>query len=62
MRGFSVWSVAGVALFIAANVWATAQRGYWAVGGEVLFLLLPLCVRAARVIAEEERKSGGYDR
>ena len=61
MRGFSVWSAVGAALFVAANAWATAQRGYWAVGGEALFLLLPLWAWAARVIAEEGRKSDGYD-
>lgn len=60
MRGKVLWAV-GVTLFIAANAWATVQRGYWAVGGEAFFLLLPLYVRAARVIVEEERKSGGHD-
>lgn len=39
---YKVLTVAGVALFAAANAWATSQRGYWAVGGELFFLLLPL--------------------
>lgn len=60
MRGKVLW-VAGVALFIATNAWATFQRGYWAVGGEALFLLLPLWAWAARVIVEEERKGDSYD-
>lgn len=60
MRGKVLW-VAGIALFIAANAWATAQRGYWAVGGEAFLLPLPLWVWAVRMTVEEGRKGGGYD-
>ena len=52
---YRVLSVIGAALFVAANVWATAQRGYWAVGGEALFLALPAYVWMARSIIEVER-------
>ena len=52
---YRVLSLVGAALFVAANVWATAQRGYWAVGGEAFFLALPAYVWMARSIIEVER-------
>lgn len=52
---YRVLSVIGAALFVASNVWATAQRGYWAVGGEMFFLALPVYVWMARSIIEIER-------
>ena len=52
---YKVLTVAGVALFAAANAWVTSQRGYWAVGGEALFLALPAFVWMARSIVEIER-------
>ena len=51
---YRVLSLVGAALFVAANVWATTQRGYWAVGGEVFFLALPAYVWMARVVIEAE--------
>ena len=56
MAMYKVLSVIGAALFVAANVWATTQRGYWAVGGEVFFLALPAYVWMARSIVEIERE------
>lgn len=53
---YKVLTVAGVALFAAANAWAASQRGYWAVGGEALFLALPVYVWMARVVIETERE------
>lgn len=55
MGMYRVLSVIGAALFVASNVWATAQRGYWAVGGEMFFLALPVYVWMARSIIEIER-------
>lgn len=52
---YKVLSAIGAALFVAANVWATTQRGYWAIGGEALFLALPAYVWMARSIIEIER-------
>lgn len=49
-------SVIGIAVFVAANAWATTQRGYWAVGGEAFFLALPALVWMARSIVEIERE------
>ncbi len=35
-------SLVGAAAFVAANSAATVDRGYYAIGGEVFFILLPL--------------------
>lgn len=53
---YRVLSLVGAALFVAANVWATTQRGYWAVGGEAFFLALPAYVWMARIVIEAERE------
>lgn len=53
---YRVLSFVGAALFVAANVWATTQRGYWAVGGEMFFLALPAYVWMARSVIEIERE------
>lgn len=45
----------GVVASLAAHEWATAWRGYEAVGGEFLLLLLPLLVWVAAMIAEDWR-------
>lgn len=39
---YAVLTLIGFALFRAAAVYALAERGYRAVGGEALFLLLPV--------------------
>ena len=52
---YKALAAVGVALFVAANLWATTQRGYWAVGGEVFLLALPAYVWAARYAIECER-------
>ena len=48
-------AVLGAVLFAAAHSWATAWRGYEAVGGEFLLLLTPLWVWVAARIAEDWR-------
>ena len=53
---YKVLSAIGAALFVAANVWATTKRGYWAVGGEAFILALPAYVWMARSIIETERR------
>ena len=53
---YRILSLVGAALFVAANVWATTQRGYWAVGGEAFFLALPALVWMARIVIEIERE------
>ena len=45
----------GAVAFLAAHDWATARRGYEAVGGEFLLLLLPLWVWVAARVAEDWR-------
>ena len=44
MRRYVYWALAltGVALTLWAVGYAYEDRGYWAVGGEYAFLLLPL--------------------
>lgn len=39
---YAALTLIGVAMFRAAAVYALAERGYRAVGGEALFLLLPV--------------------
>lgn len=59
MRKYAYLAVAalGVVAFLAAHDWATAWRGYEAVGGEHMLLLAPLWVwMAARVV--EDWRSG----
>lgn len=53
---YRVLSLVGIALFVAANVWATTQRGYWAVGGEAFLLALPAYVWMVRSAIETERE------
>lgn len=53
---YKTLSVIGAALFVAANVWATTQRGYWAVGGEAFFLALPAYVWMVRSVIDIERE------
>lgn len=53
---YKILSAIGAALFVAANVWATTQRGYWAVGGEAFFLALPALVWIASSVIEIERE------
>lgn len=46
----------GAALFVAGSLWAYAHRGYWAVGGEYLFLTAPawgVMIRAFRDSEDE---------
>ena len=45
----------GAVAFLAAHDWATAWRGYEAVGGEFLLLLAPLWARMAARVAEDWR-------
>lgn len=51
---YKALTVAGIALFIVANAWATAQRGYFAIGGEMMFLMLPLFVAGFRELRDDE--------
>lgn len=46
-------SAAGAVLWAAAHAVATAARGYEAVGGEFLFLLMPLWVWVAAKVAKD---------
>lgn len=43
-------------LFVAASAYAYAQRGYFAVGGELFVLMLPLVVKFVRIAIEEEAR------
>ena len=43
---YEVLTALAIVLFVSANIHATEQRGYAAVGGEGLLLLLPVCVHA----------------
>lgn len=52
---YKALTVTGIVLFVVANVWATTQRGYWAVGGEMFLLALPAYVWMVRSVIETER-------
>lgn len=54
-RAETVSAAVGTALFAAGHVWATVQRGYEAVGGEMLLLGLPVLVWMVRAMIESER-------
>lgn len=61
-------SIAGIALFERARVFAFAERGYEAIGGEVFLLALPLVwfgiesmIRDMVKIVRELRKGGGHE-
>ena len=58
MRRYAYLAVAalGAVAFLAAHDWAAAWRGYEAVGGEFLLLLLPLWVWVAARVAEDWRE------
>lgn len=51
---YKMLSMVGAALFVAANAWATTQRGYWAVGGEAFLLALPAVAWFVREIVMVE--------
>lgn len=53
---YKVLALVGIAMFVAGNVYATSLRGYWAIGGEAFFLLLPLYVWAFVGMVRDERK------
>jgi len=42
MKKYIALTAIGVLLSLAAHVYATAERGYEAIGGETLFILLPV--------------------
>lgn len=50
-------TLAGIALYIAAHDYATAQRGYIAYGGEVLLLALPVLYYAISQTFKDYLKS-----
>lgn len=60
MRGrtYAMTAVAGVVLWWACHLVATAQRGYEAVGGEFLFLLTPVWAWMAAEVVREVREGG----
>lgn len=55
-RALAASAAAGAVLWAAAHAAATAARGYEAVGGEFLLLLLPLWVWVATRVAEDWRE------
>lgn len=48
-------AVLGAVLFAAAHSWATAWRGYEALGGEIFLLLLPLWAWMAELAVRSGR-------
>lgn len=54
-RALAASAAAGAVLWAAAHAAATAARGYEAVGGEFLLLLMPLWVWAAAALVADWR-------
>lgn len=46
--------VLGVALFALGSIWAYVERGYYALGGEVLLALVPYVVPLLRDLWRDE--------
>lgn len=62
MRDFiyTVLAVVGVVATIAAAVYAFGERGYFAIGGEYAFLLLPMLGTLAECAVEDWREGRRY--
>lgn len=60
-RVYAASGAAGAVAFLAAHDWATAWRGYEAVGGEFLLLLLPLWVWVAEMLVTDWREERGCE-
>ena len=58
---YAVLTVAGVLLYKLGAAYALRQRGYFAVGGEALTLLLPVLYYVAAVMVRDIIKDGGED-
>ena len=54
-------TVAGVLLYKLGAAYALRERGYYAVGGEVLALLLPVLYYVAKAMVRDIIKDGGED-
>ena len=54
-------AVAGVLLYKLGAAYALRERGYYAVGGEALALLLPVLYYVAAVMVRDIIKDGGED-
>ena len=54
-------AVAGVLLYKLGAAYALRERGYYAVGGEALALLLPVLYYVAAVMIRDIIKDGGED-
>ena len=66
LNGWAVaWYVfltaAGVLLYKLGAAYAMRERGYFAVGGEVLALLLPVLYYVAKAMVRDIIKDGGED-
>lgn len=62
MRDFvyTMLTVVGIAATAVAAAYAFADRGYFAVGGEYAFLLLPLLGMCIEYIADGMREGGDH--
>ena len=59
---YIVITCASVAMFIDANAYATRSRGYAGVGGEIIFLLMPVFVYIIpHVISDTIEYLGGQE-
>ena len=58
---YGALTVCGVLLFRLTAAYALAKRGYYAVGGEALALLLPVLYYVAAVMIRDIIKDGGED-
>lgn len=51
---YGISAAAGLVLFVLTNAYMLGERGYFAIGGEGIFLLLPLIVWVIDAIREVE--------
>ena len=58
---YAFLTVAGVLLYKLGAAYALRERGYYAVGGEVLALLLPVLYYVAKAMVRDIIKDGGED-
>ncbi len=58
---YAFLAVAGVLLYKLGAAYAMRERGYYAVGGEALALLLPVLYYVAKAMVRDIIKDGGED-
>jgi len=53
---YAILTICGFAMFRVASAFALAERGYTAIGGETVFILLPLFYYILSALARDTRR------